>query len=258
MYNEAFASSSQIGSPLFGNFTQIISTNDHLLQRCSNINQEFFGWMNERNNAFKNCLERLQFYRALILPIIQVLLSQDYYGKWPQLLGEFLDSGFEKKDFQKIIENVNLENSHHQFGNNGNDFKQNRETLQISCSNILQESLTITEALVISSENGRLSDSTLHIMLNNLISEQNLKGQKFGRILSLACTVNSLIELKEKLVNPNGTMDEVFGFMGFDDNFQQAVRNVLSNQVLDKSGFLTFIGTIFFIYHHIHFATGTL
>ncbi|GBC43817.2 serine/threonine-protein kinase SMG1 isoform X3 [Rhizophagus irregularis DAOM 181602=DAOM 197198] len=257
MYNEAFASSSQIGSPLFGNFTQIISTNDHLLQRCSNINQEFFGWMNERNNAFKNCLERLQFYRALILPIIQVLLSQDYYGKWPLLLGEFLDSGFEKKDFQKIFENVNLENPHHQFGNDGNDFKQNWETLQISCSNILQESLTITEALVISSENGRLSDSTLHIMLNNLISEQNLKGQKFGRILSLACTVNSLIELKEKLVNPNGTMDEVFGFMGFDDNFQQAVRNVLSNQVLDKSGFLTFIGTIFFIYHHIHFATVT-
>ncbi|GET01157.1 serine/threonine-protein kinase SMG1 isoform X2 [Rhizophagus clarus] len=235
MYNEAFASSSQIGSPLFGNFTQIISTNDHLLQRCSNINQEFFGWMNERNNAFKNCLERLQFYRALILPIIQVLLSQDYYGKWPQLLGELLDSGFEKKDFQKIFENVNLENSHHQFGNSGNDFKQIRETLQVSCSSVLQESLTITDALVISSENG----------------------QKFGRTLSLASTVNSLIELKKKLVNPNRTVDDVFGFMGFDDNFQQAVRNVLSNQVLDKTGFLTFIGTIFFVYHHIHFATVT-
>src|SRR5436309_13706044 len=181
MYNEAFASSSQIGSPLFGNFMQIISANENLLQRCSKINQDFFGWMNERNNAFKNCLERLQFYRALILPIIQVLLSQDYYGKWPQLLGEFLDSKFEKKDFQKIFEYVNLEKPHHQFGSNVNDFKQIRETLQISYSNILQESATINESLVVTSENGRLSDSTLHLMLNNLISEQNLKSRKNGR-----------------------------------------------------------------------------
>src|SRR5437762_2505169 len=211
MYNEAFASSSQVGSPLFGNFMQIISTNEHLLQRCSKINQDFFGWMNERNNAFKNCLERLQFYRALILPIIQVLLSQDYYGKWPQLLGEFLDSRFEKKDFQKIFEYVNLEKQHNQFGCNANDFKQIREILQLSYSNILQESLTITETLVTTSENGRLSDSTLHIMLNNLISEQN---QKNGRTLGLASTVNSLSELKKKLVNSNGTMDDVFGFMG--------------------------------------------
>src|SRR6266498_971165 len=158
MYNEAFASSSQIGSTLFGNFMQIISTNEHLLQRCSNINQDFFGWMNERNNAFKNCLERLQFYRALILPITQVMLTQDYYAKWPHLLVEFFDSKFEKKDFQKIFEHVNLEKPHHRFESSVNDFKQIRETLQISCSNILQESVKITEALVITSENGRLSD----------------------------------------------------------------------------------------------------
>jgi hypothetical protein len=256
MYNEAFASSSQIGSPLFGNFMQIISANEHHLQRCSKINQDFFGWMNERNNAFKNCLERLQFYRALILPVIQVLLSQDYYGKWPQLLGEFLDSKFEKKDFQKIFEYVNLEKQHNQFGSSASDFKQIREALQISCSTILQESLTITDSLLVTSENGRLSDSTLHIMLNTLISEQNMKGQTNGRILGLAGILDSLNELREKLVNSNESMDDMFKFMGFDDSFQQAVRNALSIQVLDKSGFLTFIGTVFFIYHHIHLATG--
>ncbi|CAI2173764.1 5161_t:CDS:10 [Funneliformis geosporum] len=114
MYNEAFASS-QVGSTLFGNFLHILPTNENLHQLCSKINQDFFGWINERNHAFKNCLERLQFYQTLILPIIQDLLKQDYYGKWSHLLSEFLDSRFEKEDFQKIFEHFNLEKPSHQF-----------------------------------------------------------------------------------------------------------------------------------------------
>ncbi|CAG8478500.1 7348_t:CDS:10 [Funneliformis caledonium] len=114
MYNEVFASS-QIGSTLFRTFMQMLSTNEHLHQLCLKINQDFFGWINERNHAFKNCLERLQFYQTLILPIIQDLLKQDYYGKWSHLLSEFLDSRFEKEDFQKIFEHVNLEKPPDQF-----------------------------------------------------------------------------------------------------------------------------------------------
>ncbi|CAG8432924.1 6070_t:CDS:10 [Diversispora eburnea] len=105
IFNEVFSSSPQIGlsSSIFNPYLQILSKNEFILQQCSKIEQDFMGWMNERNSTFKNCLERLQFYRALIIPVTQVLLSQDYYVKWPPILYSLLNSSLTSHDFQNHL-----------------------------------------------------------------------------------------------------------------------------------------------------------
>ncbi|CAG8808701.1 187_t:CDS:2, partial [Racocetra persica] len=243
IYNEIFSSSSQIGASIFTPFLQILATNEFMLQRCSKIEQEFMSWMNERNAAFKNCLERLQFYRTLVVPLVPVLMMQDYYSKWPQLLISLLESSFSSQDFQALYQNSRLPIV------SGNALNHIRDDLKISYTNAVQESVSLVEALALVTDKTAISESTLHTMLNNMLNEENSTSLD-SRLSCLASVLSSLLELHQFFKESNDTSD-VFSHVGFGVNFQTVVKETLSNETLDKSSFLTYLIILLSIYHHI-------
>ncbi|KAF0561158.1 Serine/threonine-protein kinase SMG1 [Gigaspora margarita] len=247
IYNEIFSSGSQIGASIFTPFLQVLATNEFILQRCSKIEQEFLSWMNERNVAFKNCLERLQFYRTLVIPLVPVLMMQDYYSKWPQLLVSLLESSFSSQDFQSLYQKSNLPIV------SGNALNHIRDDLKISYTNAVQESVSFAEALTLATDNMAMNESTLHSMLNNIFNEQNSTSLN-SRLLYLASILSSLSELHQFLKESNDIFD-VFNHVGFSANFQTVVKETLSNETLDRSSFLTYVVILLSIYHHVQMIT---
>ncbi|CAG8689254.1 4251_t:CDS:10, partial [Acaulospora morrowiae] len=246
IYNEVFSSSSQIGASIFTPYLQILTTNEFIIQRCSKIDQDFMGWMNERNTTFKNCLERLQFYRALTIPVTQVLLAQDYYVKWPPVLITLLESSFSKEDFQAVYLTPNFSNTFN------SEFSLIRENLKIVYSSILQESASLAEALTITTKNTIMSDSALHVMLNNILNEIGAKGLNAQYLYSTS-VLSSLSELGQSLTESEDP-SEIYNKIGLDVDFQFAVKGALSNEILAKTSFLKFVGASFSLYHHVNMA----
>ncbi|CAG8582777.1 10118_t:CDS:2, partial [Dentiscutata heterogama] len=247
IYNEIFSSSSQIGVSIFTPFLQVLTTNEFILQRCSKIEQEFLSWMNERNVAFKNCLERLQFYRTLVVPLVPVLMMQDYYSKWPQLLVSLLESSFSSQDFQALYQKSSLPIV------SGNALNHIRDDLKISYTNAVQESVSLAEALTLATDKMAMNESTLHSMLNNIFNEQNSTSLN-SHLLYLASVLSSLSELHQ-FIKESNDMSDVFNHVGFSANFQTVIKETLSNETLDKSSFLTHVIILLSIYHHVQMIT---
>ncbi|CAG8459304.1 17347_t:CDS:10, partial [Acaulospora colombiana] len=246
IYNEVFSSSSQIGVSIFTPYLQILAANEFIIQRCGKVDQDLMGWMNERNAAFKSCLERLQFYRTLIIPIAQVLLAQDYYAKWPPVLVTLLESSLSVQDFQAINRTSSLSNAF------SSEFNLTRENLRISSASILQESASLSEALNVTATNTIMSDTTLHLMLSNILSEIGSRGLNAQYLYSTSILL-SLSELNQSL-QKSDNLSEIYAKIGFDADFQFAIRGALSNEILDKASFLTFVGASFSLYYHINMA----
>ncbi|KAJ3299777.1 Serine/threonine-protein kinase smg1 [Borealophlyctis nickersoniae] len=68
--------------PPFSQPLYALGADEKLMIGSMKVDQDLFRLANERNTCYALCLDHLQLYQALAVPIVDVLLNQDFYRRW--------------------------------------------------------------------------------------------------------------------------------------------------------------------------------
>ncbi|KAG9306966.1 hypothetical protein G9A89_000880, partial [Geosiphon pyriformis] len=245
IYTEVFSANPQFRTSVFTPFINLISTDESLLENCEKIDQEFFVWIKDRDAAYKSCIEHLQHYRDLISMISQIIIAQDYYSKWPQILHSLLDSELEDGDFEAVFQKceadipVDL------------DLKEIRNNLKYSWANYTEESVSINNSFAVVSAKTTVNNSTQQAILQAFL--QQIAHESAGPALGVSALIFSLSPIKQYLTKDCDK--DIFEHLGFDHNFQISTCKALLTQVFNDPSFINLFACGFAIYHNVHLAT---
>ncbi|CAG8553655.1 2074_t:CDS:10, partial [Ambispora leptoticha] len=252
IYNEVISSSSQFRVSIFTPVISIITTNEALAQQCSHTDQELFNWVTERNNSYTLCIEHLQYYRALTAPVVPILMAQDYYSKWPQLLAPLLESNLQRDGFETVFQTVQREVQI------DSELIEIRERLKASCEDITRQGVSIGESFNLVSvnmmtENEPEQSALLETFFHQIAQAQDEDGSSS---LGIYGFISFLSQLKQDLDN-NDNEKEVLKNLGFNDTLQTAISNALFSELFNDPKFITNYVAFFALYNILYMATVT-
>ncbi|CAG8560727.1 5738_t:CDS:10, partial [Ambispora gerdemannii] len=250
IYNEVSSSSTQFRVSIFTPVINIITTNEALAQQCSQTDQELFNWVTERNNSYTVCIEHLQYYRALTAPVVPILMTQDYYFKWPQLLAPLLESNLQSDYFETVYQTVKHEVQL------DSELIEIRERLKTSCEDITRQGVFIGEAFSLVSMNMMTeNESDPNVLLETFFRQitQAHDGDSSSS-LGIYGFISLLSQLKQDLDN-NVNEKEVLKNLGFDETLQTAISNALFSELFNDSTFITNYVVFFALYNILYMST---
>ncbi|KAJ3082415.1 Serine/threonine-protein kinase smg1 [Quaeritorhiza haematococci] len=100
----------------FVHVTYMLGLDESLMIRCMEIDQDLFRLSGERTMCYRSCMEHLNFYQALMAPVVDRLLAQDYFKKWKDILERFVKSEFAATDYAEVYAQLveNLESDYNE------------------------------------------------------------------------------------------------------------------------------------------------